>query len=83
MTKFNRGQDVTNSEVTAMKARIVADRERLWDRAAQVQIINMPKPPAGRRKGLCLWCDRPAVAGCDDQCEHCYAENSLSASGGY
>ncbi len=49
----------------------------------RVQVINMPKPEAKRPPGLCQWCDCPAVAGCDDQCERCFAENSLSASGGY
>ncbi len=36
-----------------------------------------------RPEGVCKWCDCLAVAGCDDQCERCYAENSLSQSGGY
>lgn len=37
-----------------------------------------PRPPE-----LCKFCNCPAVAGCDDQCERCFAENSLSDSGGY
>lgn len=36
-----------------------------------------------RDESLCKWCPALAVAGCDDQCEHCYAENSLSQDGSY
>ena len=49
----------------------------------RVQIINMPKPEPERSPELCRWCDALAVAGCGDQCERCFAENSLSATGGY
>lgn len=35
------------------------------------------------RAFACKFCPKPPVAGCDDQCEACFAETSLSQSGGY
>jgi 7-cyano-7-deazaguanine synthase len=62
-----------------------------FDLVEQSWSCYQPNGPCGKctacvvraRAFACKFCPRPPVAGCDEQCEACFADNSLSASGGY
>jgi hypothetical protein len=74
------GEERRQADIEAMKRRVETQAEETWAQAsAGIRALR----DGANRAGTCKWCPSPAIAGCDDQCEHCFAENSLSQSGGY